>query len=236
MSTGNRSSETGETARVTRAAGTIGLFTLFSRILGFVRDMVVAKVFGASQVADAFFVAFRIPNLLRELLAEGSMSAAFVPVFTEKLTNQSRRAAWELASKIFTLLVSLLVAATCLGVLLAPLIVDVIAPGFADSGDQHDLTVLLTRIMFPYLIFIGLSALAMGILNSVRAFALPALAPLCFNIMIISCALWLAPTLEVPAMGLAVGVLLGGIAQFGIQLPGLIKEKLVPRLSWDPGS
>jgi putative peptidoglycan lipid II flippase len=239
MSTDNRKTdsqgEAGEAGQVTRAAGVIGLFTLFSRVLGFIRDMVVARLFGASMVADAFFVAFRIPNLLRELLAEGSMSAAFVPVFTEKLSNASRKEAWELASKVFTVLLVALVAVTCLGILLAPLIVDVIAPGFADTGRQHELTVLLTRIMFPYLLFIGLSALAMGILNSLRAFALPALAPLSFNLMVIGCALLLAPTMEVPALGLAIGVLLGGLAQFATQLPGLMKAKMVPTLCWAPG-
>lgn len=223
-----------ETHRVARAAGTIGLFTLASRVLGFVRDMVVARVFGASMAADAFFVAFRIPNMLRELLAEGSMSAAFVPVFTEKLTRGSREDAWELASRVFTVLLAVLVGVTCLGILLAPLIVRMIAPGFTDEGNQRELTVLLTRIMFPYLIFIGLSALAMGILNSLRAFALPALSPFCFNVAIIICALWLAPSLETPALGLAVGVLLGGIAQFGIQLPGLIRERMVPQVQWAP--
>ncbi len=241
MSTGNPNNPdsgsgpgAAETARVARAAGTIGLFTLFSRVLGFIRDMVVARLFGASMVADAFFVAFRIPNMLRELLAEGTMSAAFVPVFTEKLTTQSREQAWALASKVFTLLLCALVAVVCLGILAAPLIVNLIAPGFDDTGGQHDLTVLLTRIMFPYLLFIGLSALAMGILNALRAFALPALAPLAFNMGIISCALWLAPAMETPALGLAVGVLLGGLAQFAIQLPGLITHHMVPRLIWDP--
>lgn len=225
----------GETERVARAAGTIGLFTLLSRVFGFIRDLVVAKVFGASMTADAFFVAFRIPNLLRELLAEGTMSAAFVPVFTETLTRGSRRDAWELASRVFTLLLAALVGAVCLGVLAAPLIVRVIAPGFADQPEQQALTVLLTRIMFPYLIFIGLSALAMGILNAHRAFALPALGPFCFNLALISAALWLAPTLDAPALGLAIGVLVGGIAQLGVQLPGLVGKKMVPRLAWAPG-
>ncbi|MBI5137175.1 MAG: murein biosynthesis integral membrane protein MurJ [Nitrospirae bacterium] len=240
MSTGKQSAGhsgdgAGETERVARAAGTIGLFTLLSRILGFIRDMVVARLFGASAVADAFFVAFRIPNLLRELLAEGSMSAAFVPVFTEKLANGSRREAWELASRVFTLLLVVLVAATCLGILVAPLIVSVIAPGFDGDGRQRELTVLLTRIMFPYLLFIGLSALAMGILNALRAFALPALAPLAFNMGIIGCALWVAPAMEQPALGLALGVLLGGLGQFAIQLPGLMRARMVPRLAWAPG-
>jgi putative peptidoglycan lipid II flippase len=223
-----------ETERVARAAGTIGLFTLLSRVFGLVRDLVVARAFGASMAADAFFVAFRIPNLLRELLAEGTMSAAFIPVFTEKLAGGDRKAAWEMASRVFTLLLTVLVATVCLGVLAAPWIVRVIAPGFADHPDQEALTVLLTRIMFPYLLFIGLSALAMGILNAHRAFALPALSPFCFNLVLISAALWLAPALEIPALGLAIGVLVGGIVQLGLQVPGLVAKGMVPRLTWAP--
>ncbi|MDH5526443.1 MAG: murein biosynthesis integral membrane protein MurJ [Nitrospirota bacterium] len=243
MSTGSRSNDpppppseggSGETDRVARAAGTIGLFTFLSRILGFVRDMVVARVFGASLVADAFFVAFRIPSMLRELLAEGTMSAAFVPVFTEKLTREGRARAWELASRAFTLLLLALVVVTCVGILLAPFIVQVIAPGFSGNAAQRELTVLLTRIMFPYLIFIGLAALAMGILNSLRAFALPALAPLLFNVAIISCSLWLAPTMGEPALALAIGVLLGGFLQLGLQIPGLVQHRMVPRPAWGP--
>lgn len=242
MSMGNRSGADGgephpateEHGRVARAAGTIGLFTLISRLLGFVRDVVVARLFGATLVADAFFVAFRIPNLLRELLAEGSMSAAFIPVFTEKLTNEGKKEAWELASRVFAVLLAVLVAVTCLGILTAPWIVRVIAPGFTEAGGQRELTVLLTRIMFPYLLFIGLAALAMGILNALRAFALPAMAPIAFNLMLIGCALWLAPGMETPALGLAVGVLLGGIAQLGLQLPGLIGQGMMPRFRWAP--
>ncbi|MDH4228381.1 MAG: murein biosynthesis integral membrane protein MurJ [Nitrospirota bacterium] len=223
-----------ETARVARAAGVIGLFTLLSRVLGFVRDMVVARAFGASQVADAFFVAFRIPNMLRELLAEGSMSAAFVPVFTEKLATAERRDAWELASRVFTLLLVLLVGVTCLGILAAPLLVKAMAPGFSDSPEQHRLTVLLTRIMFPYLLFVGLAALAMGILNSLRAFALPAVSPLFLNLAMISAALWVAPHMQEPALGLALGVLAGGMLQLGIQLPGLIRHRMLPHFTWAP--
>jgi len=224
----------GETERVARAAGTIGLFTLLSRVLGFVRDMVLARLFGASLAADAFFVAFRIPNLFRELLAEGTMSAAFVPVFTEKLATGDREAAWALASKVFTLLLMVLVAVVALGVAAAPLIVRVMAPGFAGDPGQEALTVLLTRVMFPYLLFIGLSALAMGILNAHRAFALPALAPFCFNLALISAALWLAPVFSEPTVGLALGVVAGGAAQLVLQVPGLARRRMLPRPSFAP--
>jgi putative peptidoglycan lipid II flippase len=224
----------GETERVARAAGTIGLFTLLSRVLGFVRDMVVARAFGASTAADAFFVAFRIPNLLRELLAEGTISAAFVPVFTEKLTQGTREEAWALASRVFTVMLAAVVAVVCLGVAGAPLLVRLMAPGFAQDPAQEALTVLLTRIMFPYLAFIALSALAMGVLNAHRDFALPALAPLFFNVALIAAALWLAPAMDVPALGLAVGVLVGGLAQLGLQIPGLARRGMLPRLDWAP--
>jgi putative peptidoglycan lipid II flippase len=223
-----------ETERVARAAGTIGVYTLLSRLLGFVRDMVLARLFGASVAADAFFVAFRIPNLFRELLAEGTMSAAFVPVFTEKLATGDRDGAWALASRVFTLLLMILVAVVALGVAAAPLVVRVIAPGFAHDPGQEQLTVLLTRIMFPYLLFIGLSALAMGILNAHRAFALPALAPFCFNLALISAALWLAPAFAEPAVGLAMGVVAGGAAQLLLQVPGLWRKRMIPRPVFAP--
>lgn len=223
-----------ETERVARAAGTIGVYTLLSRLLGFVRDMVLARLFGASLAADAFFVAFRIPNLFRELLAEGTMSAAFVPVFTEKLARGDRDGAWALASRVFTLLLILLVAVVALGIAAAPLIVRVMAPGFAHDPGQEQLTVLLTRIMFPYLLFIGLSALAMGILNAHRAFALPALAPFCFNLALISAALWLAPAFAEPTLAVAWGVVAGGAAQLLLQVPGLVRKRMVPRLAFAP--
>jgi len=224
----------GDTERVARAAGTIGLFTLLSRVLGFVRDMVVARTFGATLAADAFFVAFRIPNLFRELLAEGTMSAAFVPVFTEKLTRGTKQQARDLAARVFTLLLVAVVAVACLGAAAAPLVVRVMAPGFAASPEQEALTVLLTRVMFPYLVFIALSALAMGVLNAHRDFALPALAPVFFNLALIGAALWLSPRLPVPAMGLALGVLVGGAAQLALQLPGLKRRGMLPRLAWAP--
>jgi putative peptidoglycan lipid II flippase len=225
---------TGETEQVARAAGTIGLYTLLSRVFGFIRDVVVARAFGASMAADAFFVAFRIPNLLRELLAEGTISAAFVPVFTEKLTRGSKEDAWALASRVFTVMLAAVIVVVCLGVLAAPLIVRGIAPGFADQPGQQALTVLLTRIMFPYLGFIALSALAMGVLNAHRDFALPALAPFCFNLVLIAAALWLAPGMEVPALGLALGVVAGGVVQLGLQVPGLARRGMLPRLDWAP--
>ncbi|HET7439071.1 MAG TPA: lipid II flippase MurJ, partial [Nitrospira sp.] len=187
-----------ENHSLVKAAGVIGIATFSSRILGFIRDMVLARMFGATPAADAFFVAFRIPSLLRELFAEGSMSAAFIPVFTEYHTLKSKREAWELASAAFTTLITLVTLVTLLGILTAPWLVQALAPGFQSSPEKLALTTVLTRVMFPYLLFISMAAMAMGILNSVRAFAVPAYAALFLNIFIIGCALFLSPHLEEP--------------------------------------
>ena len=212
-----------EEGRILRASVLISAATLVSRILGFVRDIVLARLFGAGLAADAFFVAYRIPNMLRELFAEGSMAAAFIPVFSEYLKKRSHQDAKDLANAAFTTLLLLLSVVCVLGVLGAPVIVSVIAMGFADDPEKQALTIELTRMMFPYLIFIGLSALVMGILNSVRSFAAPAFAPVMFNLTIMSCAFLLAPQLSNPIYGIAIGVVLGGCAQFLIQLPHLKK-------------
>ncbi|BFU94632.1 MAG: Protein MurJ homolog [Nitrospira sp.] len=210
-----------ETRSVVKAAGLIGIATFSSRILGFIRDMVLARLFGATPAADAFFVAYRIPNLLRELFAEGSMSSAFIPVFTEYQTLKSKQDAWELASAVFTTLLTIVTGITLLGVLASPAIVWVLAPGFHGDPAKLEMTTLLTRIMFPYLLFISLAALAMGILNSLRAFAAPAFSPVFFNLFIIGCSLFLSPALPEPILGVAIGVVAGGAAQFAMQLPGL---------------
>jgi len=216
-----------EHAQVVEAAGVIGLATLLSRILGFARDMVLARLFGAAPAADAFFVAYRIPNLLRELFAEGSMSAAFIPVFSEYLARRTKRDAWELASAAFTTLLTILTGVCVLGIFASPWIVTLIAPGFSGDAEQQALTTLLTRIMFPYLLFIGLAALAMGVLNSVRSFAAPAFSPVLFNIAIIAAAFLLAPLFAEPILAVAVGVVIGGLAQFLSQMPALRQAGLL---------
>lgn len=220
---------------ITGAAGLIGVATFSSRILGFIRDMILAGLLGASAAADAFFVAYRIPNLLRELVAEGSMSSAFIPVFTEYHTLRSRRETWELASAVFTTLLSIVTLITLIGIVVAPTIVWLVAPGFHDEPDKLGMTTTLTQIMFPYLIFISLAALTMGILNSLRAFAAPALAPVLFNVCIIAAALFVAPLVEHPVIGVAIGVVIGGLAQFVIQLPGVHKRGLLFQWKFDPG-
>jgi putative peptidoglycan lipid II flippase len=204
---------------VVKSASVIGLATFTSRLLGFIRDMVLARLFGATTAADAFFVAYRIPNLLRELLAEGSMSSAFIPVFTEYHTLRTRQEMRELVHAAFTTLVTIVSGLTLLGIVTAPAIVWLLAPGFHGHPGQLALTTLLARLMFPYLLFISLAALAMGILNALRAFAVPALSPVFFNVSMIGCALIVAPALPEPIVGVALGVVAGGAAQFAIQLP-----------------
>jgi putative peptidoglycan lipid II flippase len=220
---------------IAKAAGLIGAATFSSRMLGFIRDMVLARLFGATAAADAFFVAYRVPNLLRELFAEGSMSAAFIPVFTEYHTRRTTREAWELASAMFTTLLTIVTLMMLLGIMAAPGIVWLLAPGFHDDPSKLALTTLLTQMMFPYLVFISLAALAMGILNSLRAFAAPALSPVFFNIFIIGCAIFLSPLLAEPIYGVAIGVVAGGAAQFAMQLPGLRARGMLMGFRFEPG-
>ncbi|MBI2460356.1 MAG: murein biosynthesis integral membrane protein MurJ [Candidatus Rokubacteria bacterium] len=206
---------------VVRAAGVVSLATLASRVLGFARDMVVAQAFGAGPITDAFFVAFRIPNLLRRLLAEGALSTAFIPVFTDYLTTRSRGEFLRMLRAVAGGMLLLLAAVTLLGTLLAPWIVRVMAPGFFAVPATGELAVRLTRLMFPYLFFVGLAALAMGILNAHRHFLAPALAPVMLNLAMIGAVLGLVPLFEEPIVGLAVGVLVGGLGQLVLQLPWL---------------
>lgn len=217
----------GENRRMTRAAGVIGAATFLSRIFGFVRDMVIAWFFGAGMAADAFFVAFRLPNLLRRLFAEGALSIAFVPVFTEVLEKEGREAAASMARSAMRLLSLILIGVSAAGVLAAPVLVWIIAPGFADDPEKFGVTVRLTRIMFPYILLVGLVALAMGILNPLGHFAAPALAPVFLNLAMIGAVFFISPYMEDPVTGLAVGVIIGGGLQLLLQLPFLVKKGVV---------
>lgn len=213
-----------EHAKLTRAAWSMSVVTSISRVLGFVRMMVIARIFGAGMIADAFFVAFRISNILRELLAEGSMSAAFIPVFTEYLHTRSKEAARELASNVFYILLCILMAVTALGVIFSPAVVSAIAHGYVPYPEKFALIVTLTKIMFPYIIFVGLSAVTMGVLNSMGSFTAPAFAPVMLNLAMIGSALYLSPRMQTPIAGLAIGVVFGGALQLLIQLPSLKKK------------
>ncbi|MBI5181351.1 MAG: murein biosynthesis integral membrane protein MurJ [Nitrospirae bacterium] len=223
-----------ENKKIAKAATIISLATLASRLLGLVREMIYTHYLGAGRMSDAFFAAYRIPNLLRDLFAEGSMSAAFIPVFTDYLTNRTGADARKLVKAVFTLLAILLVVICTFGIIIAPFIVRIVAPGFYETPEKFSTTVLLTRIMFPFLLFIGLSALAMGILNSLRSFASPALSPVMFNIMIISSAIFISPFFKEPAIAISLGVLLGGLFQLLFQMPTLKRKGMMFGLRFAP--
>lgn len=209
--------------KIDKAAGIVGIFTFLSRILGLIRDMVIAKIFGSGMITDAFFVAFRIPNLLRRLFGEGSLTIAFIPVFSEYLHRSSREDALRLARGFLTILSIVLTIVAIAGIFLAPLIVRIQAYGFDPSGYEYKLTVFLTRITFPYVFFICMVAFFMGILNSFKHFAAPAAAPIILNLSIIGSAFLISPHLKVPIAGLAIGVLIGGFLQLCLQIPWAIR-------------
>lgn len=197
--------------------------TLSSRILGFLRDIVLAKLFGTGFRADAFFVAFKIPNLFRDLVGEGATNSAIVPVFSEYYQKKEIEKFWNFISLILTLGLIVLSFITLLGIILSPLIVRAIVPGFMDNGEKLILTIKLTKIMFPYLVFIGLTAYSMAILFTFRSFLVPAFSPCLLNISIIISAYIASWTMEEPIFGLAIGVLVGGLLQFIVQIPALMK-------------
>jgi putative peptidoglycan lipid II flippase len=204
-------------------ASVVGFFTLLSRLAGLIRDQVTAYYFGAGPVADAFFVAFRIPNFLRRLLAEGALTPAFVPVFAQKLKDEGLDGSVRLFRSSYTLLALFLTGLTILGILLAPQVVTILAPGFGKNPSQMALTVTLTRILFPYILLMSLTALAMGALNTLGRFTIPALAPVALNLSMILGAVVISPKLEQPIIGLAIGALLGGVLQLALQLPQLFR-------------
>ena len=217
----------GSEERVTRSAAVVSLATMTSRILGYIRDMLLAYSFGAGGVQTAFIIAFRIPNILRRLLGEGTLSAAFIPVFTQSLVKEGADKAWQVASSIINLLILVLSVVALLGVIGAPYIISLLTlsvPGTA----QTQLAVELTRVMFPYIFFVGLAALVMGILNSQGHFASPALSPIVLNLVIIASVVFLSPlfgtSLEDRIHGVAYGVLIGGLGQLVVQLPALFKK------------
>ena len=238
-----------ERPSVARSARTVSLAVLGSRMLGLVREQVLAALFGASMEFDAFVTAFRIPNLLRDLFAEGALSAAFVTTFSQKLEAEGEKSAWRLANLVLNALLVVLGLVTALGILGAPYIVNLIAPGFQSIAGKTELTVLLTRIMFPVLLFVAIAALAMGVLNAKHRFGVPASASMMFNIGSIfggvGLAFALAPNLlhdtsQLPRamVGISIGTLIGGALQWLIQVPSLravgYNYELI--LSWrDPG-
>ena len=205
---------------IAKSATVIGFATLCSRILGFIRDVVIARLFGVYVYAQAFVIAFRIPNLFRDLVGEGAANAAFVPVFSEYKVRHTDKEFWELTNVILNLLLVIVTAITLLGIIFSPLIVRLIAPGFISDPHKLEITIRLNRIIFPYILLISLAAYAMGILNSLKHFSVPAFAPCLLNISIIVFALLFGEGIK----GLALGVLVGGVLQLAIQVPVLYKK------------
>lgn len=214
-----------------RALATISSMTLLSRILGFVRDMIIARVFGAGVASDAFFVAFKLPNLLRRLFAEGAFSQAFVPILAEAKNRAGDAATRALIDRAHTLLLLIVATTALLGVLGAPLIVMISAPGFLDDPAKFGLTVDLTRIVFPYILFMSLTALAAGVLNTWSRFMVPAFTPVLLNVAMILAAAVAAPWFDPPVLALGWGAFLGGVLQLSLQYAALKRLGLLPR--WD---
>ncbi len=212
-----------------KALAAVSSMTLLSRMLGFVRDTVVARAFGAGLATDAFFVAFKIPNLLRRLFAEGAFSQAFVPILAEYKNRRGEADTRLLVDHVSGLLALALAIITLIGIAAAPFVVYVSAPGFAATPDKFALTISLLRITFPYIFFISLVSLAGGILNTYSRFSVPALTPALLNLTFIGFALWAAPYFDPPVKALAWAVFCGGILQLAFQVPFLLRLKMLPR-------
>lgn len=227
---GERSSESlhsgiaAQNSRLVRSTLSMTVPTVLSRVLGYLRDMIQAKFMGTGTGMDAFTIAYLIPNLLRRLTGEGAMMAAFIPVFTQEKKEKKKEELWSFANAFFYDLTLLLTVLTLLGILLAPILVKVFAFGYKGVPGKEALTVLLTRIMFPYILLISLAALAMAILNSFHKFFIPSFAPVLFNAAVIGVALLFARQSREPSMVFAVGVVLGGALQLGIQIPFLWRK------------
>jgi len=212
-----------EKKNIARAAGVLGAATMLSRIMGMVRDMVVSRLFGAGLYTDAFFAAFQIPNMLRRFFAEGALTAAFVPTFSEWYANKGKEETRALANVCFTLLTLVMATITILGIIFSPQIVHLMFPGFAENPEKLSVTIFLNRLMFPYIFFVSLVALCMGILNTLRHFFTPAISTVFLNLSMILSALLLHDRFQVPIVSLAVGVLIGGVLQLALQIPVLCR-------------
>jgi len=220
--------------RLLRSTSVVSGMTLVSRVLGLVRDVVFARYFGATIVMDAFIVANRIPNMLRRFFAEGAFSQGFVPVMAQYREKNDHPQARQLVDAVAGTLGLGLFVITLIGVIAAPLLVVIVAPGFIGDDGRFDLAILMTRFTFPYLFFVSLTAFGGGILNTYGKFGAPAFTPVILNVVLIACAIWLSPHLAEPGMALAYGVLLAGIAQLLFQIPFLAKIHAIPRPRWHP--
>jgi putative peptidoglycan lipid II flippase len=220
--------------KILRQAGTVSFATLLSRVLGYARDALVAAAFGGGGLTDAFYAAFRIPNLLRRLLGEGPLTSAFVPLFTHRLETGAPGEARCFFQTLFSTLGLLLAGLVVLGILFAPQLVGVVAWGFRADPEKFDLTVRLTRVMFPFVLFVCLAAISAGALNALGHFFVPALAPAMLSVAEIAFIFFLFKQWANPLDGLAVSALVGGVLHFAVLLPLLHREKMPPRWHWEP--
>lgn len=218
--------------KLIKSTAIVGGMTMISRLLGFMRDVVFANIFGAGAATDAFFVAFKIPNFLRRLFAEGAFSQAFVPVLTEYRTQRDQAAVRLLIANTTGVLGAILLLLTVVAILGADYLIMLFAPGFIDDQPKFELATDMLQITFPYLFFISLTALAGGILNSYDKFAAPAITPVWLNLILIAGAVGFTAQFEPPIMALAWGVLIAGITQLLFQIPFLLKLGLLPRPRW----
>jgi len=215
-----------------RSTTVVGALTLVSRVSGMVRDMVYSHAFGAGALMDAFFVAFKIPNFLRRLSAEGAFSQAFVPVISEYRVKKSHEEVRDLVGGVTGTFGMALFVMTIIGVIAAPVLILMFAPGFKASGERYDLAVEMLRWTFPYIFFISLVSLCSGVLNSYGRFGSPAFGPVLMNLVMIVFALWLAPLFDQPGVGLAIGVFVAGLVQLAFQWPFMMRLKVVGRVRW----
>ncbi len=223
-----------------KSASTVSLLTLASRVTGLARELLMASTFGASAMTDAFNVAFRIPNLLRRLFAEGAFSQAFVPVLAASRERDGEVATRLLIDRVATLLTLALLITCVVGVAAAPVLVWLMASGLQQSPRGFEAAVFMTRWMFPYIGFMSMVALSAGILNTWRRFAVPAATPVLLNLAMIAAAWWGAPALQAhgvePIYAMAAGVMVGGVLQMAVQIPALLRLQLLPRLNWSPSA
>jgi putative peptidoglycan lipid II flippase len=227
----------GASTRIARSTGILAMAIGLSRVLGFIRDIFLANLFGTAAQAQAFVVAFRLPNLMRDLVAEGAVTSAFVPVLSWYRAKGESEEFWRVSQALLARLLILLCAIGLTGVLAAPQIVRLIAPGFVEDPEKFVLTVRLTRILFPFIMLVGLWAYFMGLLNSLRHFAMPALGPAILNIAMIVACIWFVPRTTPGVVALTVGVMIGGAIQLVVQLPIAFRLGFRWRWRWtSPGS
>ncbi len=221
-------------SNILKSASTVGFLTTISRILGYVRDAALAMVLGAGSSMDAFTIAFRIANLFRRFLGEGAMTAAFVPVFAEYREKHSQEELWKFVSKFFYTLAVILTGVVVLQIAFAPQLVGLMSPGFVKVPGKWELTIFLNRIMAPYVLFIGLAAVLMAVLNSMGSFAVSAANPIYFNVLVIFSAFSFSKLFDEPAVGISVGVLFGGVLQLLSQVPAAWKRgmRFIPSISF----